>query len=192
MLSRRALLTGILAAPAFAATGGTVVAAPNHPSVTHMKKVGDDLLSAHRRATNAAFLRAIQRHGDVGGIATYALGDYVNKLPGGQRARYNRGIAMFMSRYLAASSRQYPIAKYEVVDAQVDSGKDVLVSTKVYLMSGQVFNVSWKLVWRGGGYKVRDARVLGFWLTSGLKSEVVNFLNKRNGDFGQLLAALGG
>jgi phospholipid transport system substrate-binding protein len=174
-----------------AATAGSVAAAADHPSVVYMNKVGSDLLFAHRRATTASFLRVVQRHSDVGSIADYALGDYGSKLPSAQKARYQRGVAVFMSRYLAAQSREYTIAKFEVQDAAVDASKDVIVSTKVYLMNGQIFNVGWKLVWRGGSYRVRDARILGFWLTSGLKSEVTSFLNKRNGDFGLLIKALG-
>jgi phospholipid transport system substrate-binding protein len=174
-----------------AATAGSGAAAADHPSVVYMNKVGSDLLFAHRRATTASFLRVVQRHSDVGSIADYALGDYGSKLPSAQKARYQRGVAVFMSRYLAAQSREYTVAKFEVQDAAVDSDKDVIVSTKVYLMNGQIFNVGWKLVWRGGSYRVRDARILGFWLTSGLKSEVTSFLNKRNGDFGLLIKALG-
>jgi phospholipid transport system substrate-binding protein len=190
MISRRSLLALFAAVPAVALTGRVALAA-DHPSMAYMNKVGKDLLSAHRHATNAAFLRTILRHGDVPSIAQYALGDYQSKLPRDKRSRYERGVAAFMSRYFASQSRQYPIAKYEIMGAEADGGSDVLVQTKIYLMSGQVFNVAWKLVWRGGSYRVRDARVLGFWLTSGLRSEVTSFLGKRDGDFGQLLQALG-
>ncbi len=187
MFTRRNLLaffgTAVTAAPVLAAT--------EHPSVSYMTKVGSDLLNAHRRATTASFLRVVQRHSDVGSIADYALGDYGSKLPAAQKARYQRGVAVFMSRYLAAQSREYTIAKFEIIDAAVDSSKDVIVNSKVYLMNGQIFKVSWKLVWRGGAYRVRDASILGFWLTTGLKSEVTTFLNKRNGDFGLLIKALG-
>jgi phospholipid transport system substrate-binding protein len=187
MISRRTFLailgTTATAVPAMAAT--------DHPSVVYMTKVGSDLLNAHRHATTSSFLRVVQRHSDVGSIADYALGDYGPKLPATQRSRYQRGVAVFMSRYLAAQSREYTVAKFDILDAAVDESKDVLVNSKVYLMNGQIFNVAWKLVWRGGSYRVRDARVLGFWLTSGLKSEVTTFLGKRNGDFGLLIKALG-
>jgi phospholipid transport system substrate-binding protein len=192
MFTRRTLLaffgTAVTASPVLTVP---VFAATEHPSVSYMNKVGSDLLNAHRRATTASFLRVVQRHSDVSSIADYALGDYGSKLPAAQKARYQRGVAVFMSRYLAAQSREYTIAKFEVLDAAVDDSKDVIVNTKVYLMNGQIFNVGWKLVWRGGAYRVRDARVLGFWLTNGLKSEITSFLGKRNGDFGLLIKALG-
>jgi phospholipid transport system substrate-binding protein len=200
MFSRRSMISALLclSGTAVGAAVGTVAlsaeakAAADHPSISYMKSVGKDLLGAHRHATNASFFRVIQRHADLPSISTFALGDYQSKLPGASRPRYQRGVGAFMARYLAAQSREYPIAKYEVIDAEVGSDKDVLVNTKVYLMSGQVFNVSWKLTWRGGGYKVRDARILGFWLTPYLKNEITGFLAKRNGDFGSLIKALGG
>ena len=41
-------------------------------------------------------------------------------------------------------------------------GKNVQVSSKVFLLSGQTYTVVWRLGWRGGRYKVTDVKVLGF------------------------------
>ena len=121
-----------------------------------------------------------------------ALGKYGDKLPSAQKAKYQRGVATYMARYFALQSRDYTVAKYEVGEAKVDANKDVLVDTKVYLLTGQVYNVAWRLVWRDGRYKVRDAKVLGFWLTNFQRSDFVSYLDKRNGDIGKLIKALYG
>jgi phospholipid transport system substrate-binding protein len=185
MISRRIFLTGLataLAAPAYAAG--------EHPSVAYMRQVGKDLLNAHRQGTVAAFKRAIQRHADVQSIADYSLGQYGPKLPSGQRQKYYRGVATFISRYFAEQSRAYPIAKYEVGDARARDGDDVQIVTKVFLMSGQVYDVKWRLIWRGGRYRIADAKLLGFSLTYMQRNLFTDFIDKKNGDVNKLVAAL--
>ncbi len=187
MLTRRNLLAGL-----FGLTAAPVLAAAEHPSVTFMKQVGKDLLSAHRQGTVPSFLRVVQRYADLPEISSHALGKYLAKLQSGQRSKYQRGVATYLARYFALQSREYTVAKYEVGEATVDDNKDVLVESKVYLITGQTYNVSWRLIWRDGKYKVRDAKVLGFWLTNFQRSDFTAYLDKRNGDINKLILALNG
>ena len=185
MLTRRTLFAGL----AWAAVATTVQAA-DHPSVVYMRQVAKDMLAAHRQGTIAAFRRAILRHADVSGIGTYVLGSYASKLPSSQTERYNRGVANYMALFFANGSRDYTIAKYEIGEATVDSDKNVLVDSTVYLMTGHSYTATWKLVWIGGGYKVRDVKVLGFWMTNQQKSDFVTFLGKPEHDINQLIEIL--
>jgi ABC-type transporter MlaC component len=187
-MSRRSLILGAGTAGLTALVAKDAMA--EHPSVGYMKRVAKDLLNAHRHATVPGFLRVIQRHADVSGIALYSLGQYQSKLPSGQRQKYFRGVATFMARYFADQSRVYEIAKYELGEARQDGDKDVLITSKVYLLSGQVYTVVWRLSWIGGGYKVTDAKVLGFSLVYLQRGIFTSFLSKRNGDVAQLVAAL--
>lgn len=183
-LTRRALAAGLamaFVAPAFAA---------EHPSVTYMKKVAKDMLNAHRQGTVASFKRAIQRHADVASIADYSLGQYRSKLPAGQKERYYGGVATFMARYFADQSREYPIAKYEIGEAKATDGKDVQINTKVFLLNGQTYTVVFNLGWSGGRYKVTDVKVLGFSLVYLQRGIFTSFVSKRNGNVGELVAAL--
>lgn len=183
-LSRRALLAGLaLAVPAPAFAG-------DHPAVAYMKKFAKDILNANRLGTAASFRRVIMRHADVGQIADYSLGQYRSKLTGAQRGAYYDGVATFMSRYFADQSREYRVAKYDLGDATVNDDKSVQISSKVYLMSGQTYTVVWRLEWSGGRYKVTDAKVLGFSLVYLQRGIFTSFISKRNGDVGQLVAAL--
>ncbi len=182
-LTRRAAVFGLaaaLASPAFASDSA---------AISYMKKVAKDMLNAHRQGTVAAFKRAIQRHADVPAIADYSLGQYKPKLPASQKQAYYAGTVSFMSRYFADQSRDYTVAKYEIGKANAD-GKDVSVQTKVFLMSGQSYTVVWKLVKKGSGYKVGDAKVMGFSLIYLQRGIFTSYLSKRNGDVTQLVAAL--
>lgn len=191
-LSRRTFIKAG-AGLAFAGLAGAPAVAgdKNHPSVAFMRKVGKDLLEAHRQGTVTAFLSVIQRYADVPEIALYSLGQYKTNLVSAQRPRYFRGVAVFMSRYFADQSRQYPIAKYEIGEAETD-GKDIMVSSRIYLMSGQTYNVTWRLVWRNKTYKIADAKVLGFSMVYMQRGIFTSYLSKRRGDLLQLMSALEG
>ncbi len=182
MISRRKFSLLSLAALA------SPVQAAVHPSITFMNQMGKDLLHAHRLGTVSAFLRVINRYADVSGISDYSLGTF--SVGASQKPKYLRGVANFMARYFAEQTRNYPIAKYEIGEATVDSNKNVLVDTKIYMMAGQTYGVSWRLNWVGGQYKVADAKFLGFSMTYQQRSLFTSFINKHNGDVGQLIVAL--
>ncbi len=191
-LSRRAFIkAGAVVATAAIGGRAAVAGEKDHPSVAFMRKVGKDLLEAHRQGTVNAFLGVIQRYADVPEIALYSLGQYKANLGAAQRPRYFRGVAVFMSRYFADQSREYPIAKYEVGEATTD-GKDVTVSSRIFLMSGQTYTVNWRLVWRNKSYKVADAKVLGFSMIYMQRGIFTSYLSKRKGDLFQLMTALEG
>jgi phospholipid transport system substrate-binding protein len=181
--SRRAVLGAAMmfaAAPAMAA---------DHPSIAYMKQFAKEMLNAHRQGTVGSFRKVIERHADVAAIADYSLGQYRKKLPAGQKQRYYGGVVTFMSRYFADQSRIYPIAKYEIGDAAADDG-EVVINSKVYLLSGQSYTVVWRLSKNGSRYKVRDAKVLGFSMVYMQRGLFTSFISKRNGDVEQLVAAL--
>ena len=182
MITRRTLIACLAAAIASPAIAG------DHPSVTFMNQVGKELLHAHRLGTVSAFQRVIQHYADVNGISEYSLGDY--KVGSAEHGRYLRGVVTFMSRYFVEQSQAYPIAKFEIGEATVAANKDVIIDSKVYLMSGQTYSVSWRLSWVGGTYKVVDAKFLGFSMTSQQRSLFTSYIGKHGGDVSQLILAL--
>ena len=153
-----------------------------------MSRVGEELLHAHRQGTVSAFMRVIERYADMEEISSESIGSY--EVPSGQDARYRRGVAAFISRYMAEQSRNYPIAKFEIGEATVDKDKNVLVASTVYMMAGQTYTVSWKLNWTGGTYKIADARFLGFSMTGQEKSLFTSYIAKHEGDVNALIVAL--
>ena len=184
MITRRLFIASL---PVVLALPVAAVAA-DHPSVVFMNQVAKELLLAHRTGTVSSFMRVIQRYADVPSISDYSLGDY--KVPSGNSAQYHRGVAQFIARYFVDQSRQYPIAKYEIGEATVAENKDVFVDSRVYLMAGQVYSVTWRLSWVGGAYKVVDAKFLGFSMTSQQRSLFTSYIAKHDGDVGRLVTAL--
>lgn len=184
MITRRALL-GFIAASSISSAF-----AADHPSIAFMKRFGKDMLAAHRYGTVGKFANVIEIYADVPGISNYSLGQYKPSLRANERSKYYQGVVSFMSRYFAEQSREYRVAKYEIGEATVDGDNAVNVGSKIYLMSGQTYNVRWKLVWRDGAYKISDVKVLGFSLTYLQRGLFTSFISKRKGDVSQLVAAL--
>jgi phospholipid transport system substrate-binding protein len=184
MITRRTFL-GLIAVSSI-----SPVLAADHPSVAFMRRFGKDMLAAHRLGTVGKFAGVIEAYADVAGISNYSLGQYKPNLRANQRSRYYQGVVTFMSRYFAEQSREYRVAKYEIGEATVEANKDVIVASKIYLLSGQTYNVRWKLTWRDGAYKVADAKVMGFSLTYLQRGLFTSYISKRKGDVSQLVAAL--
>jgi phospholipid transport system substrate-binding protein len=173
------LLPLVLAMPALA---------EEHPSVAFMNKMGEELLHAHRLGTKSALLRVVQRYADLEAIGDESIGN--NQIPDGQESHYRRGVANFIARYIAEQSRSYPVAKFQVGEATVDKDKNVVVESKVFMMAGQVYNVSWKLNWSGSGYKIADAKFLGFSMVNQERSIFADYISKKSGDVMALITAL--
>ena len=184
MITRRALLGFIAVTPISPVLGA------DHPSVAFMKRFGKEMLAAHRLGTVGKFAGVIEAYADVPGISNYSLGQYKPRLRANQRSQYYQGVVTFMARYFAEQSREFHVAKYEIGEATVDDNKDVTVASKVFLLSGQTYNVRWTLKWVGGTYKVADVKVLGFSLTYLQRGLFTSYISKRKGDVSQLVAVL--
>ena len=191
-LSRR----GVLRFLAFTAAAGlapmtqTDALSAEHPSIVYIRKVTADLFAAHKLGTVSAFLPPIQRHADIETIANYSLGQYESKLSNAQRQRYYQGVANFMARYFADQTRHYRIAKWDIGEGTRDRDGDMLISTRVTLMTGQSYSVVWRLAKRGKSYKVTDVKVAGFSLTYFQRGLFVSFIKEKKGDVNQLVAVL--
>jgi phospholipid transport system substrate-binding protein len=188
---RRRVLRLLMAAALAGLPGSrqTAALAAEHPSIVYVRKVTADLFAAHKLGTVSAFLPPIQRHADIETIANYSLGQYESKLSASQRRRYYEGVANFMARYFADQTRHYRIAKWDIGEASKDRD-DMLIDTRVTLMTGQSYSVVWRLAKRGKGYKVTDVKVAGFSLTYFQRGLFVSFIREKKGDVNQLVAVL--
>ncbi len=162
--------------------------AEDHPSVSFMNKMGEELLHAHRLGTKSALLRVVQRYADIETISDESIGNH--QIPDGAENNYRRGVANFIARYIAEQSRTYPVAKFEVGEATVDKDKNVVVESRVFMMAGQTYPVSWKLNWNGSTYRVADARFLGFSMVNQERSIFADYIAKKEGDVKALITAL--
>jgi phospholipid transport system substrate-binding protein len=181
---------------AFVIVGGLVPAVPDHalsaedPSIVYIRKVTADLFAAHKQGTISAFLPPIKRYADIETIAIYSLGQYESRLSRDQRERYYQGVATFMARYFADQTRHYRIAKWDIGEASKDRNGDVLINTRITLLTGNSYSVVWRVAKRAKGYKVTDVKVAGFSLTYFQRGLFVSYIKEKKGDVNKLVAVL--
>lgn len=182
-----ALLLGSLLADRF---GGTSLARAADPPVIYMSQVGKELMSAARTRSPGVMATVIQRHADVSYIGLYSLGNYRAKLAATDRETYFAGMVRFISRYAASEAPKYPVSRVNWTNQSTRGSSGVMVDSQVVLQDGTAYDVRWLLAKYGNGYKVRDAMVLGFWMTPFLKKLFEDYIEQNGGNLHALTAAL--
>jgi phospholipid transport system substrate-binding protein len=183
-------------APATAQAARSAVAKPDVPPArketpaAYMKRVGNELLLASRAGSVSQIAMVLSANADVPSIGLNALGDYARSLPKSDRPLYYNGMVNFIARYAAKESPKYPIARFVVTAQSQDDSRGVYVDSHITLASGDAYDVRWLIVRRDGAYKVRDAQVIGFWMTSFLDSLFQNYISENGGNPKSLVVAL--
>jgi phospholipid transport system substrate-binding protein len=169
-----------------------VAAQAQEAPATYMQRVANELVAASRSGSAAPsmFAATIRRHADVPTLGTYALGTYARGLAHTDRTSYYNGMVGFIARYAAKESPKYPVATAIVVGQTEETKDGVYVDSRVTLKSGETYDVRWWLVRRPGGYKVRDAQAVGFWMSPFLKSLFENYISENGGNPKALVFAL--
>jgi phospholipid transport system substrate-binding protein len=165
-------------------------AAAADPAVKFMAEVGRELMAAARTRSPGVIAGVIQRYGDVSYIGLYSLGSYRSQLSTADRPNYYGGMVRFISRYAATEAPKYPVARVEWADQSVRGANGVMVDSKVVLADGSEYEVRWLLSKAGDSYKVRDAMVVGFWMTPFLKKLFEDYISQNGGNASALVTAL--
>ena len=160
------------------------------PAVVFMAQVGRDLMAAARSRSPGMMATVVERHGDVAQIGLYSLGEYRTKLAHAERPGYYSGMARFIGRYAASEAPKYPVARVEWSNQSVRGASGLMVDSRIVLADGSGYDVRWLLFKYGNSYKVRDAMVLGFWMTPFLKKLFEDYIAQNGGNPRALTAAL--
>ena len=189
------VVTRLLAAHAAAlAVLGLVLLAPRtahaETATAFMQRAANDLLAANRTQSPMAFGSALRRYGDLPGIGLSSLGQYANGLPKPDRPLYFSGVVNFISRYAAKESGKFAIEKATILGQSEEDATGASVESRVWLRSGESYDVRWKLIRAGSSYKIRDAQVLGFWMTPFLADLFQKYIAENGGSSKALILAL--
>ena len=186
-LRRRSLTAALVSGVWLLASAGMAVA---ETATAYMQRVANELVAASRAGSTVQFAAVIRNHADVPWLGLYSLGSYARTLPAADRPTYFNGMVNFIGKYAAKESPKYPVAS-AVIAGQAGETKDgVEVDSRVTLKSGESYDVRWLLVRRGSGFKVRDAQVVGFWMSPFLKNLFENYISENGGNPKALVVAL--
>jgi phospholipid transport system substrate-binding protein len=156
----------------------------------YMQRVANELIAASKTGSENDFATAIRSHADVPTIALTALGSYAQSLSKSDRPAYYAGMINFIARYAAKECPKYPVLKAVMVGQTQESAGGVYVDSRVTLQSGEVYDVRWRLVRRGDVFKVREAEIIGFEMTSFLNTLFQNYISENGGNPRTLVIAL--
>jgi phospholipid transport system substrate-binding protein len=180
---------GALLAAVLTLAMSTSAARAESPSA-YMQRVANELIAASRTGGEAAFATVIRSHADVPSIGLSALGSYAANLPKTDRPAYYNGMINFIARYAAKESPNHPVAKAIMVGQSTETAGGAYVDSRITLKTGDVYDVRWRLVRRGSAFKVREAEIIGFEMTSFLNTLFQNYISDNGGNPRVLVIAL--
>jgi len=187
--TRTRLATWMLAVLACLA-GPQVSDARAESPAAYMQRVQNELIAAQNRGGVVAFSEVLRNHMDVPGVGLTALGPHMRSLPKSERPSYYNGMINFIAKYAAKTAPQYPVASAVVVGQGPGDAGGTNVDARVTLRSGTAYDVRWLVVKTKGGYKVRDAQVVGFWMTTFLDDLFQNYISENGNNPRALVLAL--
>lgn len=156
----------------------------------YMQRVANQLIAAQRSGSEADYATVLRSHADVPTIAINALGSYAQSLAKSDRPAYYAGMINFIARYAAKEGPKYPVARAIMVGQTQETANGIYVDSRITLKSGDTYDVRWRLVRRGGVFKVREAEVIGFEMTTFLNTLFQNYISENGGNPRTLVIAL--
>ena len=184
-LNRRALLgTILLGTLSFAVPTKAASAAESFVS-----SVGNSVIEAARNGSKETFRNVLRASADVETIAVFSLGSYRKNLDAGRKAEYVGLVETYIARVFSENAARLAGESLEVTGSQ-EAADSVIVKSLLKYEDGRSVPVTWRLVKRGGGYKIFDVNVDGIWLATTQKTNFISVLKQNNGDIGALLTYL--
>ncbi len=178
----------ILSVACVVATSGSASAAD--PAIVFMDRVAKEAIAASRSRSPSALQAVISRYADGPAIGAYALGDYRSKLEPADRDAFTAGMLRFIGRYAATEAPKYPVQRVTFNPEVRQTRAGTMVDSTIVMQDGASYEVAWLLTRAGTGYRIRDAQVLSFWLTSFLKKLFEDYIAQNNGSVKALVMVL--
>lgn len=187
-VSRRDVLMGLTALGAVALVGSSLPVHAATPAEAYVSKVGTSVIAAANAGSSAQFRSVLKQNADISAIALFSLGQYRKNLQPGQRQEYFGLVEKYISEMFAQHSSKLKGQSLQVTGSR--EVKDSVVVESKLQGGGGTTPVIWRLVKRGGGYRIFDVNIQGIWLATTQKTNFTSVLQKNNGDVSALIAFL--
>jgi len=156
------------------------------PAESYVSKVGNGVIAAARNNSVGQFRSLLRANADIAAIAIYSLGPYRKSLTSDVKSEYYSLVENYIAKVFQQNAKKLAGQGLEVKDTK-DAGDSILVRSVLNFGGGGTVPVTWRLVKRGGGYRIFDVNVDGIWLASTQKTNFVSVLKKNNGKMSALL-----
>lgn len=156
----------------------------------YMQRVQNELMYAQRQGGVSAYANVLRRHMDVQNIGLTALGPHARALPKADRPVYYNGMINFIAKYAAKEGPKYTVTSAVVTGQGAGDAGGTNVDSHISLADGSGYDIRWLVMKTSEGYKVRDAQVVGFWMTSFLDDLFQNYITENGNNPRALVLAL--
>jgi phospholipid transport system substrate-binding protein len=156
----------------------------------YMQRVQNELMYAQRQGGVSAYANVLRQHMDVQGIGLTALGPHMHSLAKTDRPAYYNGMINFIAKYAAKEGPKYIVTSAVVTGQGAGDAGGTNVDTHITLSDGSGYDIRWLVMKTSQGYKVRDAQVVGFWMTSFLDDLFQNYITENGNNPRALVLAL--
>jgi phospholipid transport system substrate-binding protein len=187
-MTRRYMMMAAMAAAA-AGFAGVPAGLAATAAESYVARVGAGVLKAANAGSVGSFRSLLRQNADIASIALFSLGPYRKNLPSGRRQEYYRLVEQYISGVFAAHSAKLR-GQALTVNGSREAADSVIVNSSFQASDGRKVPVTWRLIKRGGGYKVFDVNVEGIWLATTQKTNFISVLKKNNGSFDALITYL--
>ena len=154
----------------------------------YVQRVGTSVLAAANSGSATRFRSILRRHADLRAITKFSLGRYARKLPKKERRQFQRLVENMITNAFATYSRRLRGSRVQVTGKTRRGRYGTVVSTRI--VGGSGGQIKWRLVKRGGSFRVTDVNVFGVWTSLRLRSVILSKLKQERGNFATTLAAL--
>lgn len=158
---------------------------------SYVQTVANKIVSTiNSGGSTEAFSGLVSRYADFRTIARFSLGKYRKNLPASQSGEYYSAAKSHIARLLHANTKSFKNAKLEIVSSQAKSSSNILVRSKVIYSNGSSVPVNWRVVKRGGAYKIFDVTVKGVSMAITLRTSFTSHIAKNEGKVAALITHL--
>lgn len=152
----------------------------------YVNQVGNSVIQAANSGSVDQFRSLLRQNADIASIALFSLGQYRRNLPEGSRAEYYRLVEHSISSVFAAHTSKLA-GKTLTVSGSRGAPDSVIVASRLEEPGGRAVPVLWRVVQRGGGFKIFDVNVDGVWLANTQKTSFTSVLQRNGGSVEALM-----
>jgi phospholipid transport system substrate-binding protein len=170
---------------------GLAVAAPqiafaSPAAEAFVNTVGNSVIQAANSGSVDQFRSLLRQNADIPSIALFSLGQYRSNLPEASRQEYYTLVEHSISSVFAAHTSKLA-GKTLTVSGSRGAPDSVIVASRLEEAGGRAIPVLWRVVQRGGGFKIFDVNVDGVWLANTQKTSFTSVLQRNGGSVEALM-----
>ncbi|MFN3313356.1 MAG: phospholipid-binding protein MlaC [Hyphomonas sp.] len=128
---------------------------------------------------------------DIPSVARFSLGKHARRVSEEDLERFTEAFHGYVNRTFEKHSDDFTNAQVDVLRSVDRSATDSIVETRVTPTDGEVMTVRWRVVERGGEWRVVDVEVLGLWLAIEQRAQIAAIMDNPHATIDDAIAALG-